>query len=211
MKATAGTARRGMTLLELTVALAVGGVALAGGGAAFAFLSDRRTAMAAEADTEARALNARRSLAHWLAEVRVTGDGRAPVFRGTDGTRRSHGGDVPDDELSFVTTAPTPVGDDAAEVRLFVARDAGSDDGALVAELRTGRAVAPMRVTLASHVGGLDIRYYTQAFGPGAWLANWAAGTLLPGAVVVQVFPVWGDSLPAALRLPLTIPFANGR
>lgn len=201
----------GMTLLELVVALAVGGMALAAGGAAFAFLSDRRVAMMAEADRDGRALSARRALEHWFSEVWLAPDGRGTAFRGIDGTRRAHEGELADDEVSFLTAAPTPLGGDATLVRLFVARLPGSDDGALVAEFRDARPGAARRVTLAEGVAGFDARFYTQAFGRTEWLDSWASGTLLPGAVELRLVAAAGDSLPAALRLPITIPFANGR
>ena len=204
-------ARPGMTLLELVVAMAVGGMALAAGGAAFAFLSDRRAAMMAEADRDGRALAARRAMEHWLAEVRLAPDGPGEGFRGIDGTRRAHEGELADDEVSFVTTAPTPLGNDATFVRLFVAREPGHDDGALVAEFRDARSNALRRVTLVEGVAGFDAHFYTQAFGRTEWLDSWASATLLPGAVVLRLVAAAGDSLPAALRLPITIPFANGR
>lgn len=203
--------RSGMTLLELVVALTVGGIALAVGGAAFAFLSDRRAALIADADHEARACAARRAIEQWFAEVRLAPDGQGTPFRGIDGVRRAHAGDVADDEVSFTTTAPTPLGDDAAFVRLFVAREPGSDLGALVAEFRDARSATARRLTLAEGVEGFDARFYTQAFGPTEWLDSWASATLLPGAVELRVIARSRDSLPAALRLPITIPFANGR
>jgi len=208
------TTRAGLTLLELVVALAVGGLALAAGGAAFAVLSDRRQALLAEADRDGRSLAARRALAHWVAEVRLAPDGHGTPFRGLHGTRRTRDGEVADDELSLLTTAPSPVGDDAALVRLFVQREADAESGALVAELRPADALpgtALVRVVLAERVTSFSARYYTQAFGRVEWLDSWASSTLLPGAVEVRLQFARDDSVAGAWRLPLTMPLANGR
>jgi len=206
--------RSGLTLLELVVALAVGGLALAAGGGAFAVLSDRRQALLADADRDARAFAARRALARWVSEVRLTPDGRGAPFRGLHGTRRMRDGEAADDELSLLATAPSPAGNDAAFVRIFLQRPVESESGVLMAELRSADAplsALPVRVALAERVVSFEARYYTQAFGRAEWLDSWASSTLLPGAVEFRLRFAPGDSVPSAWRLPLTVPLANGR
>ncbi|MBI3567536.1 MAG: prepilin-type N-terminal cleavage/methylation domain-containing protein [Gemmatimonadetes bacterium] len=203
--------RRGMTLLELVVALAVGGMALAAGGAAFATVADQRARALREADVDRRALAARRAIADWIGDVQLSADGDAPGFRGIDGTRRANTTELPDDEVSFLTTAATPRGDDPSRVHFFIARAADSTSGALVAELSDRRGRDLVRVTLAEGVAGFNVRYFTQAFGRAEWLDSWASATLLPGAVEVTLFAAPGDSLRGPLQWPITVPLANGR
>lgn len=197
------SARRGMTLLELTVALVVGGAALAAGGAAFTTLTDRRAALLASAEVDARALAARRMLDAWLQEVRA-GSAIEDGLIGTDGTRRTPSGDEADDELTWLTTADAEL----RRVRLFI--DRAADGSYLVAELaRPGARVA--RLVLARDVAGLDARYLTTAFGQREWRTAWAGGALLPGAIELRLQPRAGASLATALQLPLTVPLPNGR
>lgn len=194
---------RGMTLLELTVALVVGGAALAAGGAAFTTLADRRAALLASVDADTRALAARRTLEAWLQEVRA-GSAIDDGLIGIDGTRRTASGDEADDELTWLTTADA----EPRRVRLFV--DRAADGSALVAE--SARPGAPVtRLVLARDVVGLNARYLTTAFGRREWRSAWAGGALLPGAIELRLQPRAGTSLAAALQPPLTVPLPNGR
>jgi hypothetical protein len=192
-----------MTLLELSVALVVGGAALAAGGAAFTTLADRRAALLASVEADTRALAARRALEGWLQEARA-GSATDDGLIGMDGTRRTPSGNEADDELTWFTTADA----EPRRVRLFV--DRAADGSSLVAEL--ARPGAPVtRLVLARDVVGLDARYLTTAFGRREWRNAWAGGALLPGAIELRLQPRAGASLAAALQLPLTVPLPNGR
>lgn len=192
-----------MTLLELIVALVVGGAALAAGGAAFTTLADRRAALLASVEADARALAARRTLEAWLQEVRA-GSAIDDGLIGIDGTRRTPSGDEADDELTWLTSADA----EPRRVRLFIDRTV--DGSSLVAE--SARPGVPVtRLVLARDVVGLDARYLTTAFGRREWRTAWAGGALLPGAIELRLQPRAGTSLAAALQLPLTVPLPNGR
>jgi hypothetical protein len=190
-----------MTLLELSVALAVGGAALAAGGAAVATRLDRREAVLADAELDGRALAARRMLVTWVSDVRAAA--AAGAFDGRQGTRRTPSGNVADDSVSFLTTA----GGEVQTVQLFV--DRAADQPTLVAEVGSPHN-APVRIALAQGVAGLEVSYLTSAFGRREWRRAWN-GTLLPTAVVLRLQPADGVVLPAPLRLPITIPLANGQ
>jgi prepilin-type N-terminal cleavage/methylation domain-containing protein len=62
-------ARRGMTLLEVTVALVIAGAALASGAAVLGFLADQSVRPATHAVVSASA--ARAALRGWMAETRL--------------------------------------------------------------------------------------------------------------------------------------------
>lgn len=191
-----------MTLLELVVALAVGGTALAAGGAVFATLVDRRIALLADADATARALAARRTLVSWVSQLRTdySSDG---ALTGAHGTQRTAAGTLADDALSVVTMADgTP-----QQVRLFV--DRSLEPSALVAELTAADALTH-RLVLASDIVGFEVTYLTAAFGHSEWRRSWG-GALRPLAVQMQLRARDGVALPAPLQLPITIPLASSQ
>ncbi len=192
--------RHGMTLLELTVALAVGGAALAAGGAAVATMLDRRQAVLDDAEADGRALAARRMLVAWVSGVRTDASG---TFDGRRGTRRTPGGSVADDSISFLTT----VGGEVQTVHLLV--DRAAEHPTLVADVGSVGG-ASLRIALARDVVGFEATYLTAAFGRREWRRAWN-GTLLPTAVVLRLRAADGTVLPAPLRLPITIPLANGQ
>ncbi|MDQ8153408.1 MAG: prepilin-type N-terminal cleavage/methylation domain-containing protein [Gemmatimonadota bacterium] len=196
------SARRGFTLLELLVALTVGGAALAAGGAAFATLVDQRAAARVDADAVTRALGVRQALEAWLLEARAE-PGTVDALLGTHALLRSAAGPVDDDTLAFVTTADG----ETRQLRLFIDRAAARP--ALVVE-QTDTAGAAVRTTLVFDVAGLSVSYYTTAFGRAEWRRTWAGGALLPAAIQVRLYARPETPLPVALTMPITVPLANG-
>ena len=93
----------GMTLLELVVGLTVTGLVVTAGFGALQMLGDRRLQAEAAMNAVARAANQRAELERWLAGTRLVPEEGGPHFRGLDGVRDR----TPDDELTFLTTAPT--------------------------------------------------------------------------------------------------------
>lgn len=193
--------RPGMTLLELAIALAVGGATLAAGGAAVATMLDRRQAVLEDAEVDGRALTARRLLVAWVSDVRV-GTAAEGAFDGRRGSRRTPSGDVADDSVSFFTMAGG-----GRSVHLFVDRTA--DRPTLVADV-TSAGQARERIALAPDVAGFEVSYLTSAFGRREWRRRWT-GALLPTAVVFRLRATDGSVLPAPLRLPVTVPLANSQ
>lgn len=191
------TARRGMTLLELAVALAVGGVALAVGGAAFATLADRRADALTAADADERALAARLLVTDWLTAARV---GPGAEFSATRRERRTPAGIVADDSLSFVTAA----GGVPRRVHLFVERRAPGP--ALIAELASDGGERA-RIVLADSIDGFEAQFLSTAFGARAWRRTWA-GVLRPSAVSLRLRGREGAPPPLALQMPITIALA---
>lgn len=196
-------AHRGFTLLELVVALAVSGAALAAGGAAFATLVDRRTQFNDAAMRDERALAARRQLVQWISGAQ-RGTSTDGPFVGIGGVRRTTAGEVRDDALQFLTRT------DGALARVQVFIDRSSPRPQLVA-VRTSRAEPLVRTVLAEDVAGFEVSYLTTAFGHREWRRSWSAGALLPAAVQLVVHPASGATLPAPLRLPITVPLANAQ
>ncbi|HKG95924.1 MAG TPA: prepilin-type N-terminal cleavage/methylation domain-containing protein, partial [Gemmatimonadaceae bacterium] len=112
---------RGMTVIELVVGLTVTALALTAGYATLGTMVDHRARIREEAAETVRAAAVRRAVADWLAGAYVMGVPMSPAFQVVD--RRDRG--RADDELSFLTTARTPLGaGGGVTVRLFVDRDA---------------------------------------------------------------------------------------
>lgn len=193
--------RPGMTLLELSVALAVGGAALAVGGAAVATMLDRRAVVLEDAEVDGRALAARRLLVTWVSDVRI-GAAAEGALDGRRGDRRTPSGDVADDSVSFFTTAGG-----GQRVHVFV--DRAADRPTLVADI-SAAGQAWERIALARDVAGFEASYLTSAFGRREWRRRWN-GALLPTAVVFRLRAADGTVLPAPLRLPITVSLANGQ
>lgn len=189
-----------MTLLELIVGLTITGMAITAGYGALATLITNGDRAGEALDSTLRVAGERRQLNQWLAGARLLIEG-GPTFRGLDGTDEHR----PSDDLSFLTTAPTPLGIGNTVVRLYVDRDTLTPERGLVAEFSRWPAPASRRMEIDSRVDGLDCHYFTRMLNQAEWLPSWISNTILPAAVEVRLSPVGNDSLPALLALPLVV------
>lgn len=196
-----------MTLLEVVVALTVAGAALAAGAAVLGFLTDQQSRSGAQAMASAHAV--RSTMRDWAASARLTTEGDAE-FRGTPAAPK--GGD---DELTFVTNAPTAIGSAGTQVRIYMKRDTGATG--LVAELTPWRqSGAPVVVSLAPNATGFRARYLGSLFGQRVWQRSWISTSVLPAAVELTVAFDTSAAMPdraarALLALPMTIPLGTRR
>jgi len=199
--------QRGMTLLELVIGITVTGLALSAGFGALATLSERRERMDEAMDVVTHAATLRADLASWIGGAHLLAEEGGPNFRGLDGVQ----GRLPDDELSFLTTAPTPLGTGETIVRLYVDRDSATLEQGLIASFAEWRGRGTARLELEPHVVGIDARYLSGVLGRPAWLSSWISSTLLPAAVEIKFVAAASDTLPPLLRLPLHVPFRSGQ
>lgn len=199
--------RRGLTLLELIVGLTITAMAATTGAGAIGVLLDRRTTAADAVRQTVHATGVRRTISTWLEGVRLIPGDQGRSFQLIDRTTRG----LPDDELTFVTTAPTPVGGENVVVRLYVERDARAPQRGLVAELRDWSGMHGARVALDSTVTRLDVRCRTSMFGPPRWLTGWLSAGLLPRGVEIRLGATGDASLDPLLRVPLTVAFPGGQ
>ena len=206
-------ARRGMTLLELTVAMTVTGAALGVGYAGFARLADRRMAAASSASEVARATALRRSLQGWLASARLTIEEDDVVFRAVDGVWRGAARELADDDLTFYTSASTPLGDGGTIVRLHVERadTLPTSERGLVAELRNLRDERHMRFVLDTAVTTFDVVVLSSVLGDRTWQTSWVSSTILPAGVRVVVSAAKDPLLSPLLAMSITASIENGR
>ena len=201
----------GMTLLELVVGLTVTGVALTAGFGALSLIGDRREQALQAVNAVARAAAQREALTSWVAGARLMPDESGPQFRGLDGAA----GEIPDDDVTLLTTAATPLGQGETLMRLYVDRDSATPERGLTAAFAAwtghrGPGTA-LRVALDSSVAGLDVRYVTGLRGRREWLPGWVSSTVLPAGVELRFVARAADSLPPLLGLPILVPLRGGR
>lgn len=201
--------RRGMTLVELVVALTVTGVTVATGWAALGAVADTRERLLARvaADETTRAAGVRRQLVAWLEGAHVTGEEDAPPFQVADHAHRGR----PDDELRFLTGAATPLGRGQVVVTLHVDRDARTPETGLVAELEDRWTARRARMELDPAITSLDVRCASGMRGRNEWLASWLSGTVVPRGVELRLGAVTADRLAPLLRVPVTVAIEGGR
>jgi len=195
-----------MTLLELVVGLTVTGLVLTAGFGALGVLGDRRQAVERAATAEARVAAERQALVDWLASAQLVADEGGLEFRGLDGVRDG----MPDDQITLLTTALTPLGQGDFLIRLYVDRDSATPEHGLTAAFAEWRGTAMARVEIDPHVAGLDLRYRSAPLGRQDRFPSWVSSTLLPAGVEIRLSPAPGDSLPPLLRLPILVPLRSG-
>ena len=112
--------RTGMTLLELLVAIVVTGIALAAGYTALSTIIDRRMQARASVEQVTRAAAIRRTIIDWIqhGQLQLATSSAIPSEGMTDADLGLNGGG--NDQLRFITTAPTPFRHDSTVVELYV-------------------------------------------------------------------------------------------
>lgn len=199
--------RFGMTLIELLVALTVTGLVIGAGYAAFAAIADRKQAIDAMTEDAVRAASVRVTLSDWLAGARLDIQSDQEIFRGLDGVAD----DLPDDQLTFLTAARTPLGERETVIRLLIDRDDATPEQGLVAELWDRRRSAARRVELLPAASSLDLHYLSGMLGDRRWLPSWISSSVMPVGIQATVGAAPPDTLPPLFRLPIVVSFANGR
>ena len=208
-----------MTLMEVVVALAVAGAALAAGATVLGFLVDQQGRPGIQSIAAASAV--RTTLRTWTSYARLTTEGDAE-FRGASATRAlgSAGfaaNDSVNGELTFVTTASTDVAPAGTQVHVHMQRDSADVHG-LVAELTPFRARGtPKTIALAPDATGFQVRYLGSVFGQRVWQPSWISRSVLPAAVEIRIRFDAATVAPAdaaaraLLAMPMLIPLAARR
>lgn len=199
-----------MTLLEVVVALAIAGTALAAGATVLGFLVDQQSRPGIQSIAAASAV--RTTLRSWTSHARLTTEGDAE-FRGTPvthtlGTFSTTVRDSSNGELTFVTTAATEVAAAGTQVRIHMQRDSAGVHG-LVAQLTPFRARgAATTVSLVPNATGFQARYLGSVFGQRVWQKSWISTSVLPVAIELRVHfdSATIDPADAAARALLAVP-----
>jgi prepilin-type N-terminal cleavage/methylation domain-containing protein len=194
----------GFTLLEVMVALTVGGIVLMAGMAALTTVQDRseHAALATTGVREAAAVRA--TIIDWLSSAQASSRELSVSFEGLDAKEQ----DLAWDEISFPTRSMTPLRTSPTAVRFFVDIDPETPEYGLVAELVGRPGEEPRRVELVPQAIGLDIRYLPFVDGPVEWSESWVGQTSLPMAVELTLREDPEAPLPPLLKLPIRVALA---
>jgi prepilin-type N-terminal cleavage/methylation domain-containing protein len=199
--------RRGLTLVELVVALVVAGIAMGAGYSGLAVMVDRRASARDASDRVSSAASVRATLERWLSGAELTVEEDAVVFRGLDGIRDGKA----DDELTFRTSSRTASARPGTTIRLHVDRVDSTRERGLVAELSDERGEHERVIELDPTVDGLDLRYLSALQSKREWSDSWVSTSLLPLAVELRLTSSRTDSPRDILAFPLVVPLGSAR
>ena len=156
----------GFTLVELLVALMVGGVAILGARAVFASLADHADRVLEVAAISDREANGERTLRALVGDLDM-GSTTATTF----------GGDA--HEARFTSWCSTPSGwKERCVIRLAVLPRDASDGSSVVVVFPDGQ----MLPLLAANAG-MGLRYLRDATNGGTWFERWGTGITAPLAI----------------------------
>ena len=199
--------RAGMTFMELVIGLTITALAVGAGYIAVSALADARERARVSSDALVRTAAARRALVAWLEGAYVAPEPQSPPFRVVDHVHRGQ----PDDEMSFLTSAATPLGSGDVVVRLFVDRDDRTIERGLTAELMERYGPRTVRVSIDSTIVALDVRCLSEVLGKREWMYSWLSPALVPQGIELRVAAVTSSRLAPLLRIPLTVALLGGR
>lgn len=201
--------RRGMTLMELVVAIALTGMMAAAGAATFSSIIDhRRVIRESTVDTE-RAAALREMIRTWIAASSILiqqGGGprglasRARISSRPGATSGVTAAATMGDEITFTTSAMTPTPSPNTRVRLFVDGDPNTVEQGLAIEYQGSNAAPLERRQLDSTIAVMTVEYLDNR--TGRWYASAQAATIQPIAMRFAFAAAEGDSLPRLLQLP---------
>ena len=201
--------RAGMTLLEVIVALAVAGAALVAGTSVLGFLADQESREGAQRLASAGAV--RSQLREWISSAHLATAGDA-AFRGLPASGRSVTDDNDagaDDELTFVTSAPTDASATETLVRIHMERSDTARIRGLVASISPWRGGGAMTtIALAPEATGFRAHYLGTLDSP-KWTRRWESISVLPAGVELEI-QLPSDNLPAHAMLGIPLRVALG-
>lgn len=203
-------AKRGMTLMELVVAIALTGMMAVAGAATFASIIDHRRVIRESTVATERAAALREMIRTWIAASSILiQQGGGPrglraAPRASSNASLITGGVTAaaqtGDEITFTTSAITPTPSANTRVRLFVDGDPNTAEHGLAIEYQAGNATPLRRMQLDTTVGAMLVEYLDNR--TGRWFPALQAATIQPIAMRFAFGPVEGDSIPRILQLP---------
>ena len=223
------TARRGMTLMELVIGLAITGMmAAAGAGAFSSIIAHRRIIRDASVDTE-RAGAFREMIETWINAGTVQiqrGGGPRGLTRGVGGGLPTGGGrggltsntaavsaaTAIGDEITFTTTALNPAFTANVRIRLYIDGDDNTPEKGLTMEYQPNLQQPLVRRMLDSTIDTLKVEFLDPR--TDRWVrASEAATIATQTAVRMTLLPGEKHTIPAILQVPMIFMLGaqNGR
>lgn len=209
--------RRGMTLMELVIGLAITGMMATAGAAAFGSIIDHRKVVRdASIDTE-RAAALRETIRDWVAGGNIyfqAGGGPRGLNRGARAQSAPASGNsianvsaaqAAGDELSFTTSALNPSLLGTVRMRLYVDADANTPEKGLTVEYQPNARLPLVRRMLDSTIDTLivEIRDYRT----GKWFPSSQVSTISPMDVRITLRSSYPHS--PVLSVPILYPVTS--
>ncbi len=212
-------ARRGMTLMELVIGLAITGMMAAAGAAAFGSIIDHRQIIRDASVSTERAAALREMLHGWIdagqVQIQLGGGPRGLSRAGRGAAAPSTGGtnvaavsaaQASGDELTFTTSALNPSLLADVRIRLYVDADNNTSETGLCIEYQPNVQTPLVRRMLDSTIDSLKVEFLDTR--TNRWFAASQVSTVVPKAVRVTL----GSSLvqlPRILTLPMIWPIGS--
>ena len=220
-------ARRGMTLMELVIGLAITGMMAAAGAGAFASIVSHREIVRTASLTTERAAALRDMIHVWISAGTVQiprGGGPRGLTRGLGAAATRNGAvsgamntaavsaaQASGDELTFTTTAINPSLVANARIRLYIDADNNTPEHGLTMEYQANLQQPLVRRMLDSTIDTLKVEFLDSR--TNRWFRSSEAATIAAAtAVRVTLLPGGSHNAPALLELPMIFPLTeNGR
>ena len=218
-------ARRGMTLMELVIALAITGLMATAGAAAFGSIIDHRKVIQTATVSTERAASLREMIRSWIMSgtIQIQQGGGPRGMRGGGAGAGAAGGagaasrggsslaavtaaQAGGDELAFITTALNPSLLPNVRMRLYVDADNNTPEKGLAVEYQPNLQMGMVRKMLDSTIDTLRVEYLDRR--TNKWFPASQAATVSPMAVRVTLLSGI-TKLHPILGLPMIFPIAQ--
>lgn len=226
--------RRGMTLMELTIALVITGLMAAAGASTFATIIDhQRDIVRATASVE-RGAALRETIHSWLVSgnILISSGGLPQMGTRNTGAAAGRGGSPAlsplqtvtpggsstgtaptitaaqaiGDELDFTTTAPNPADAPQARMRLFIDGDVSSTETGLTLEYQASTQAPLQRIELEPSIDSMVVEYLDTR--TNLWYPASEASTIQPRAMRLTLLSTT-TLLPGIVTLPMIVPMGQ--
>lgn len=212
--------RRGVTLMELIVALTITGFMAAVGTATFTSIIDNRHIIRESTAPTERSSALRETIRQWLLPATIQVQAGAPrgnsqsnvrtvinnrvSSSGADGVTAA--GTSTEDELIFTTTAPNPTNAPNARLRVFIDTDEETPETGLTLEYQVNQQSPLQRRQLDSTVTGMTVEYLNRQ--NNQWVRAANATGIRARAVRLTLATADGVTIDPLMALPMTFTIA---
>jgi prepilin-type N-terminal cleavage/methylation domain-containing protein len=219
------TARRGMTLMELVIGLAITGIMAVIGASAFGSVIDHRKTLETASISLERSSALRDMIQSWLyaGTIQIQRGGvprglnaasgavmRSPVLAGNGMLNNASvsAAQAAGDEISFTTTAANPAGLGSIRIRMYIDADANTPETGLTIEYQPNAQQPLVRRMLDSTIDTLKVEYLDAR--TSRWFRASEAATL-SGMTAARITLLHGPHgpLPPIVEIPMIFPMAS--
>ena len=220
------TVRRGMTLMELVIGLAITGMMATAGAAAFGSVIDHRRTIETSAITLERAAALRGMIQSWLyaGTVQIQRGGGPRGLNGANNFAAFQLGNrsmtsnpasvsaaaAAGDEITFTTTAPNPAGVGTLRIRMYIDADGNTPEKGLTIEYQPNAQQPLVRQMLDSTIDTLKVEFLDTR--TNRWIHSSEAATISQWrAYRITLLHGEHGPLPAILEIPMIFPASNSQ